>query len=147
LRLVGGGQRDAVVEESVRLRDDVGELDRLDRGRDERRPAKVDQDRDAVLALAPPRDALEEEPLGICRELLGSRAIDGMEGSDGSERMGIGDDFFALGGDSFTAVRLLARVEERWGRRDLSSFFLEPTVFHLAGLVRAPRADQETYDD
>jgi condensation domain-containing protein/AMP-binding enzyme/phosphopantetheine binding protein len=98
-------------------------------------------------AAAPPRDTLEEELLGICRELLGSRDIDGMEGMEGSERMGIGDDFFALGGDSFTAVRLLARVEERWGRRDLSSFFLEPTVFHLAGLVRAPRADQETYDD
>jgi hypothetical protein len=82
-----------------------------------------------------PRDTLEGKLAGFCRELLGI------------EQVGIGDDFFALGGDSFTAVRLLARVEEQWGRLDLSSFFLEPTVSHLAGLVRAPRADQENYDE
>src|SRR6185436_10251277 len=37
----------------------------------------------------PPRDALEEKLAGFCRELLGI------------ERLGIGDDFFTLGGDSF----------------------------------------------
>ncbi|HKV10017.1 MAG TPA: phosphopantetheine-binding protein, partial [Thermoanaerobaculia bacterium] len=85
---------------------------------------------DRPAASTPPRDALEETLAGFCRELLGV------------ERVGLGDDFFALGGDSFTAVRLLARVEEQWGPLDLSSFFLEPTVFHLAGLVRGPRAEQ-----
>jgi aryl carrier-like protein len=56
----------------------------------------------------------------------------------GVERVGRQDSFFALGGDSLLAMRLLARVrtvlDAEVGIRDL---FASPTVEHLARLTEA----------
>ncbi len=51
----------------------------------------------------PPRDLLETQLAGIWEELLGVDAV------------GIGDDFFDLGGDSLLAVEMALRVEQACG--------------------------------
>jgi acyl transferase domain-containing protein len=61
----------------------------------------------------------------------------------GTASVGEGDDFFALGGDSIAATRLLASIASELGVEiELRAFFAEPTVEHLAALVRdgAPAA-------
>ncbi len=51
----------------------------------------------------------------------------------GQARIGVEDDFFALGGHSLRAVEMLARVEERMGERlPLAAVFEAPTVAALA---------------
>jgi acyl-CoA synthetase (AMP-forming)/AMP-acid ligase II len=75
------------------------------------------------------------------------------------ERVGIDDNFFALGGDSLSATRLLAHVYNITGREfDMSCFFEVPTIANMAhqlettmgvgqvgqrtsGVVHAPRED------
>ncbi|MFG3054550.1 amino acid adenylation domain-containing protein [Kitasatospora sp. NPDC048239] len=60
------------------------------------------------------------------------------------ERDGIGpdDDFFALGGDSVLAIRLLGRVERELGRRvPVRRFFADPTPRGLSALLRPEPAD------
>ncbi len=75
------------------------------------------------------------------------------------EEVGIDDNFFALGGDSLSATRVLAHVYGITGRElDMSCFFEAPTIAKLAhhletmtdagqagqpgsGVVRAPRED------
>jgi amino acid adenylation domain-containing protein len=80
--------------------------------------------------------ALETELAGLWEEVLGRRP----------ERRG--DLFFELGGDSLKAVRLLARVGERYGlETPLPAFFQEPTVAHLAALVEQARADQKAANE
>ncbi|MCW6009240.1 amino acid adenylation domain-containing protein, partial [Micromonospora sp. CPCC 205371] len=54
----------------------------------------------ALATGSPPRDAREETLCGLCAELLDV------------PRVGIDDDFFALGGDSILAVQLLARARK-----------------------------------
>lgn len=52
------------------------------------------------------------------------------------------DDFFELGGDSFSAVLLLGRIRERFGHDvELASFFLDPTVRCLATAIRQASGD------
>ncbi|WP_373530791.1 amino acid adenylation domain-containing protein [Nostoc sp.] len=49
------------------------------------------------------------------------------------ERVGIYDNFFDLGGDSFLSVRLLKRIHKQFERElSLSSLFLNPTIESLA---------------
>jgi thioesterase domain-containing protein len=51
--------------------------------------------------------------------------------------IGTNDDLFAIGGRSLTAVTLLTRVEEIWGRRFTPSILLENRpIAQLAGLLR-----------
>ena len=70
-------------------------------------------------------DPLEEELAAIWREVLGR---------DG---LGMRDDFFAIGGDSLKLVQMLSRVQTRWPfERPLWELFHEPTVEHLARLIR-----------
>ncbi|PDP87897.1 non-ribosomal peptide synthetase [Glycomyces fuscus] len=53
----------------------------------------------------------------------------------GLERVGVHDDFFRVGGDSVTGVRLLARAAERLGSRPpLRALFERPTIAALAEL-------------
>jgi amino acid adenylation domain-containing protein len=87
-------------------------------------------DRAALSRLAPetgpapaaPRTALEEALAGLWREALGAAA-------------GPRDDFFARGGHSLLAVRLLSRVREALGSAPpLAAFLADPT---LDGLARA----------
>jgi amino acid adenylation domain-containing protein len=69
----------------------------------------------------PPRTRLELELAGIWEELLDLRPI------------GVRDNFFALGGHSLLAVRLLTRIEERYGRTlPLTELFRGGTIEELA---------------
>ncbi|HEX9736868.1 MAG TPA: alpha/beta fold hydrolase, partial [Thermoanaerobaculia bacterium] len=76
-------------------------------------------------AFAAPRDVLELRLARIWEEVLGVASV------------GVRDDFFALGGHSLSAVRLLARIEQEQGRQlPLAAFFRAPTVEQLARLLR-----------
>ncbi|MBO0831193.1 MAG: AMP-binding protein, partial [Actinobacteria bacterium] len=51
--------------------------------------------------------------------------------------IGVADSFFDLGGDSLLAVRLMARIEQDFGRRlPVSILFARPTVGELADVLR-----------
>ena len=71
-----------------------------------------------------PRTALEQAAADVWASVLGVPDI------------GMHDDFFALGGDSLIALRLLARLREDAGvHRTITDLFRAPT---LAGLLSAP---------
>jgi phthiocerol/phenolphthiocerol synthesis type-I polyketide synthase E len=56
----------------------------------------------------------------------------------GLDRVGVDDDFFALGGHSLAAVQIGTRLKSRLGAElDLRAFFDRPTVAHTAGLLDA----------
>ncbi|HXO28168.1 MAG TPA: thioesterase domain-containing protein, partial [Thermoanaerobaculia bacterium] len=79
--------------------------------------------RQAPLAA---RDDLELQLVALWEEALGVAPV------------GIADGFFELGGHSLLAVRLMAAVEERFGRRlPISTLFEAATVERLADLLRA----------
>lgn len=69
---------------------------------------------------SPPRDALDERIATIWREVLGLPDI------------GIDDDFFAVGGDSFTAMRIARQIGD--GLR-VAAIFQHPTIRGLADLL------------
>ena len=72
----------------------------------------------------PPRSPLEELVAGLWAELLGC------------ERVGLHDDFFAAGGHSLLAVRLLARLRDATGMDvPLRALFAHPTVAALTAEV------------
>jgi amino acid adenylation domain-containing protein len=74
-----------------------------------------------------PRDTLELGMARIWEEILDRRPV------------GVRDDFFAIGGHSLLAVRLLAKVEATWGARlPLAALFQGPTVEQMASLLRGP---------
>jgi amino acid adenylation domain-containing protein len=80
----------------------------------------------------PPRTPVEVELVGLWEELLSISPI------------GVHDEFFELGGHSLLAVRLLDRVEKRFGRHiSLSSFFQGATVERLARLLRDAPGHEE----
>ncbi|HEY0101785.1 MAG TPA: amino acid adenylation domain-containing protein, partial [Pyrinomonadaceae bacterium] len=68
-----------------------------------------------------PRTAAEEVLTNIWAEVLGL------------ERVGIHDNYFALGGDSIRSVRVLALAKERGMEFTLQSLFRHQTVAELAG--------------
>ncbi|GAA2424282.1 amino acid adenylation domain-containing protein [Streptomyces glaucus] len=73
-----------------------------------------------------PRDALERRLADMAAELLG---LDGI---------GTTESFFDLGATSLTAMRLVARIEQRYGVSvPMSAFISAPTVADLAGLLRS----------
>ena len=81
----------------------------------------------ARAEVVPPRDELEAGLVAIWEEVLDARPV------------GIADNFFDLGGHSLLAIRLLARVEARYGRRlPLSALFFGATIEDLAALLRRP---------
>ncbi len=96
---------------------------------------KVDGGALAALGWTPaaaggdvPRGAVAELLAGLWAEILGVDAV----------RLGAGDDFFALGGHSLAAARLLARVRRRFEvDLPLASLFAAPTLGGLAALVEA----------
>ncbi len=72
-----------------------------------------------------PRDAVERELVEIWEEILDVRPI------------GLADRFFELGGHSLLAMRLLARIETRFGcKLPLTAVFEAPSVGELATLIR-----------
>ncbi|MEU8357181.1 amino acid adenylation domain-containing protein [Nonomuraea sp. NPDC048882] len=58
---------------------------------------------DRVAVFVPPRTPMEETLAAIWAELLGR------------ERIGVNDDFFALGGHSLLVVRLIGRIDDEFG--------------------------------
>ena len=70
---------------------------------------------------APLTTLLETGLADLWQEVLGVRPA------------GLDDDFFAMGGDSLTAVRLFERLRDRYGIEPvLPDFFFDPTIRHLA---------------
>jgi thioesterase domain-containing protein len=87
-------------------------------------PASV---RETVSATyVAPHITVHHQLVQIWEELLNIRPI------------GIRDDFFALGGHSFLAVRLMARTEQVCGKKlPLSTLFAGATIEHLANVLQA----------
>ena len=81
-----------------------------------------------VVSIAP-RDAIELKLAEVWEEVLGVPSLS------------VTESFFDLGGHSLLAIRLLARVEEAFGRRlPLPTLFLGPTIEDQANLLRVPAA-------
>ncbi|HVR07717.1 MAG TPA: amino acid adenylation domain-containing protein [Thermoanaerobaculia bacterium] len=75
---------------------------------------------------AAPRTAFEEGLAQIWADLLGV------------DRIGTGDDFFDLGGNSLLATQVVSRLRQRFGvEMPVRALFEEPTVAGLAGQVEA----------
>ena len=119
---------DSMVPRLYRLLDQLplnvnGKVDRQALPRvDEPRPA-------AVAASEPPRDGTERQLLDIWREVLGR------------PRAGVADDFFDLGGQSFEAVRIVARASGQLGvQLSLADLLQARNVRALAARLAAPGA-------
>jgi amino acid adenylation domain-containing protein len=90
----------------------------------------VDDGPDRGLLLS---DPTERALLRIWSRALGTRSI------------GPDDDFFALGGHSVLAIRLLGDIETEFGvALRASTLFQAPTVRTLAALLRSPAAPDES---
>ena len=80
-------------------------------------------------ASAAPRTRLEAELVQIWQQVLGV------------PRVGIGDDFFDLGGQSFAAIQVMTRIEQRCGQRlPLGELLRARTVERLARHMEAATA-------
>ncbi|GGK72894.1 non-ribosomal peptide synthetase [Mangrovihabitans endophyticus] len=78
-----------------------------------------------------PGSAAEERLCGLFAELLGV------------PRVGAADDFFALGGDSLLAIRLIGRIRDEFGDElDVRELFEAPTVREVAGRLRQSTASR-----
>jgi amino acid adenylation domain-containing protein len=76
-----------------------------------------------------PRTPIQQEMVALWAELLGVG------------RVGVLDNFFALGGDSLLAVRLFARIEKQYHRvLPLAVLFQQGTIAGLAELLADPGA-------
>ncbi|WP_420126301.1 non-ribosomal peptide synthetase [Longimicrobium sp.] len=107
----------------------VDALPRTGAGKLDRRalPAPPSADDDAYL---PPRTPAEETIAAVWGEVLGI------------DRVGVRDDFFALGGNSLVALRLLARVHEATGETvPVAALLQGPTVEQMARAVTDRRPD------
>ena len=83
----------------------------------------------AAAAEDAPRDEIESTLAGIWREAFGIA------------RIGVHDGFFALGGDSLLATRIVSRARAVLGREiPLSAFLAAGTIAGLADLCRATPA-------
>ena len=96
----------------------------------ERLPLAADGTLDRAALFAPPASVsgewgeIEAELAALWEEVLGRRPAT------------LSDDFFALGGDSTSAVRLLARIAGRWGGRvPPGELFARTTLAEVAATV------------
>jgi amino acid adenylation domain-containing protein len=94
---------------------------KVDRGALEvREVGRPDPDADHL----PPRTSLEHRLAALWQKLLRRNTV------------GVRDNFFSLGGDSLSAMRLLVEVERQQGARlSLALFFQTPTIEALARLL------------
>jgi len=80
--------------------------------------------RDGSSSAVAPRNEVEHALAEIWREVLGR------------DRVGIDDDFFALGGDSLRSMPLIFRIRQRFGIDvPLSAIFAAPTVARFGTLI------------
>jgi len=98
---------------------------KIDRGRlPEPGPETIHRADGAEMDI--PRDEMERRLVAIWSGLLGTSAI------------GIEDNFFAIGGHSLLAVRLVSEINHSFGTEiRLAPFFLNPTIDGLAAAIRA----------
>jgi amino acid adenylation domain-containing protein len=103
----------------------LARIPRLPSGKVDRNALPLpDPTRPELENVVPPRDMIELELLRLWQEIFG-------------ERVGVTDDFFALGGDSLQAVRLLLLVEQKFGRElPLATLLRGRTVEQLARILR-----------
>jgi acyl transferase domain-containing protein/acyl carrier protein len=96
------------------------------------RPAGGVHERPALATpFAPPASELEADIAGMWSEALGFSSV------------GVNDSLFELGGDSLTAIQLLARVRKKFGVvLHPAALFNEPTVVALAALVELHLIEQ-----
>jgi hypothetical protein len=93
-------------------------------GKLDRRALSVASRRVAEDGYVGPRNPLEEVLTGIWAEILNL------------ERVGVHDNFFAIGGQSLLAVRLIAQMREIFpGEFLLRTLFSAPTVAELAAAL------------
>jgi amino acid adenylation domain-containing protein len=78
---------------------------------------------------APPRDAVEAALAEVWADTLGL------------DRVGVHDNYFALGGDSIRSLQVLAKARERGIGFGLQDVFRHQTIAELAPHVRAERRD------
>ncbi|HEU4963605.1 MAG TPA: amino acid adenylation domain-containing protein, partial [Bacilli bacterium] len=90
-------------------------------------------ERQEASGYVAPRDRFEFEMVGLWEEVLQTRPI------------GVLDNFFALGGESFRAVRLTAEAKRRLGvSLPLSLLFQTPTVAELCAQLRNGEEEEVT---
>jgi amino acid adenylation domain-containing protein len=88
-------------------------------------PAIDDSRPETVESYVAPRDMVEFQLVKLWEELLPVRPI------------GVRDNFFALGGHSLVAVRLVSRIEQELGKKiPIRALFQGATIEYLAGLLR-----------
>ncbi|MFI9328903.1 amino acid adenylation domain-containing protein [Kitasatospora sp. NPDC052868] len=89
----------------------------------------------AAVAFAPPTDAYERGLVAIAAELLQLPVL------------GVHDNLFELGASSLTAMRLVVRIEQRFGRTvPLSALIAAPTVADLAERLRSTETAPAAFD-
>ena len=96
-------------------------------------------ERELASAFIAPRTNVEEVLADVWAETLGVR------------RVGIDDNYFALGGDSILSIRTRAGVLERGFDFSLQQLFEHPTIRDLSGLVRVAenhlrKSNQQPFD-
>jgi amino acid adenylation domain-containing protein len=103
----------------------LAELPRTPSGKVDRRALpEPDRARPALGPLAAPQSEEERVAARLWCEMLGL------------DEVGVLDNFFALGGDSLTAVRMAARLAEAWGREvPVTAPFRRPTIRGLRRLL------------
>jgi non-ribosomal peptide synthetase component F/thioesterase domain-containing protein len=80
---------------------------------------------EALRMIVEARDAIELQLLTIWERVLPN------------QKVGIRDNFFDLGGNSFLAVRLSTEIEKAWSRRlPLRVIFHSPTIEQMANILR-----------
>ncbi|MFF2044407.1 amino acid adenylation domain-containing protein [Kitasatospora sp. NPDC058170] len=89
----------------------------------------------AAAAFTPPADAYEQGLVEIAAELLQQPVL------------GVHDNLFDLGASSLTAMRLVVRIEQRFGRAvPLSALIAAPTVADLAQRLRSADTAPAAFD-
>ncbi|HEY2723642.1 MAG TPA: amino acid adenylation domain-containing protein, partial [Pseudonocardiaceae bacterium] len=95
-------------------------------GKVDRRALPAPGDRaTAESGYVAPRTPVEEQLARLWAEVLGV------------ERVGVEDNFFALGGDSILSIQLVSRARQAGLRVGSRDFFLHQTIAELAGVVGA----------
>jgi amino acid adenylation domain-containing protein len=79
-----------------------------------------------------PRNELEKTLVGIWQQLLGI------------ERIGVGDNFFSLGGDSIKIIRLVSKLRKEVGREiKVADVYAANTISQLGRLINESQGGQE----
>ena len=87
-------------------------------------PAPDRADRTLESSFVPPRNLLEQQLVQIWEDVLSISTI------------GVQDNFFDLGGHSLLAVRLMAQIQQQFGKNlPLATIFQTPTIEQLASLL------------